>query len=75
MNRTIYLGLIVLGVYLYNSFWGILSSNLLASHYAMPIAFSHNTAVNHANSVTELEIIYGRDEQTEECLRSGNCKD
>lgn len=74
MNKKIYMGLIILPVYISNSTLGLIISILLASQYTFPMIITHSTLVNNANFLPDLKRICARDDQTEDCLRSGNCK-
>ncbi|WGV28108.1 hypothetical protein [Halotia branconii] len=76
MNRTICIGLMVLPVYLYAA------EASFASSGSIPILKDQISIINvltvHSKN-TQLHLapwqIFARDEQTGECLRSGDCKD
>jgi hypothetical protein len=74
MNEKIYMGLIILPVYLSNSTLGLIISILLVSQYIYIVIITHNALVTHANFLLDSKPIYARHYQTEDCLRSGNCK-
>ncbi|WP_375499611.1 hypothetical protein [uncultured Nostoc sp.] len=76
MNRTICIGLIALPVYLYNAQLGnTCSSDVLIVENQLPII----TALVVHNTNSQLEKfpwqISARDDQTEDCLRAGTCRD
>jgi hypothetical protein len=75
MNRTIYIRLMALPVYLYTAEASFASS---ANIPILKDQISINTLTIHSNN-TQLHLvpwqIFARDEQTGECLRSGECKD
>ncbi len=76
MNRTICIGLMALPVYLYTA------EASFASSGNIPILKDQISIINaltvHSKN-TQLHLapwqIFARDEQTGECLRSGDCKD
>ncbi|AFZ27887.1 hypothetical protein Cylst_5910 [Cylindrospermum stagnale PCC 7417] len=75
MNRTICAGLMALPVYLYNSSAGFASSGVPFFQQMFPI-----TVVQRVFSTnTQLHLvpwaIAARDDQPEDCLRLGICKD
>ncbi len=75
MNKTIYIGLMALPVYLYTAEASFASSgNIPTLKDQISII---NTFIYSKN--TQLNLvpwqIFARDEQTGECLRSGECKD
>ncbi len=74
MNKKIYMGLIILPVYISNSTLGLIISILLVSQYICIVIITHNALVTHANFLPDWKRICARDDQTEDCLRSGNCK-
>ncbi|MGM3304909.1 hypothetical protein ACSQ6I_02815 [Anabaena sp. WFMT] len=68
--------LMILPVCLSNSTSGIASSNLSLFQYMLPMTIAQNTIVADANFQPEFKKnIHARDDQTEDCLRSGICKD
>jgi hypothetical protein len=73
-KKIIYMGLIILPVYISNSTLGLIISILLAPKYTYPVIITHNTLVTDANFLPDWKRICPRDDQTEDCLRSGNCK-
>lgn len=76
MKRKVYTGLMVLPVCLFNSSLGLTSSNLSLFQYMLPTAIAHNTVATKANFSPGLhQKIQARDDQTEDCLRLGICKD
>jgi len=70
MNRTIYIGLMALPVYLYNA---CLSFSIL--NYKVPITTALIAVSTNAQLHTVPWRISARDDQTEDCLRAGICKD
>jgi hypothetical protein len=76
MKRKVYIGLMVLPVCLFNSTLGLASSNLSSFQYMLPMTIAHNTVATKANFPPGLhKKIQARDDQTEDCLRLGICKD
>ncbi|MEA5552554.1 hypothetical protein VB713_16555 [Anabaena cylindrica UHCC 0172] len=76
MNRKIYMRLMLLPVCLSNSISGLASSNFSLFQYISPMTIAQNTIVADANFQPEFnKNIQARDDQTEDCLRSGICKD
>ncbi|NDJ21995.1 hypothetical protein GS682_10170 [Nostoc sp. B(2019)] len=75
MNRKIYIGLMALPVYLYNACSIFASSDVPIFNSKVPIT----TAVIAVSTNAQLKIvpwqISARDDQTEDCLRAGICKD
>ncbi|MBE9035664.1 hypothetical protein [aff. Roholtiella sp. LEGE 12411] len=75
MNRTIYIGLMALPVYLYNVCSSFASTDVPIFNYKVPIT----TALIAVSTNAKLHIvpwqISARDDQTEDCLRAGICKD
>ncbi|WP_193199409.1 hypothetical protein [Nostoc sp. MG11] len=75
MNRKIYIGLMALPVYLYNACLSFASSDVPIFNSKVPIT----TAVIAVSTNPRLKIvpwqISARDDQTEDCLRAGICKD
>jgi hypothetical protein len=75
MNRKIYIGLMALPVYLYNACSSFASSDVPIFNSKVPIT----TAVIAVSTNAQLKIvpwqISARDDQTEDCLRAGICKD
>lgn len=76
MNRTICIGLMALPVYLYNAQLGnIYSSDVSIVENQFPII----TALVVYNTNSQLDKfpwqISARDDQTEDCLRAGTCRD
>ncbi|MFN6517662.1 MAG: hypothetical protein RMY29_024695 [Nostoc sp. CreGUA01] len=75
MNRTICIGLMALPIYLSNTELGNVCNNVSIvknqlSTIAALVVYSTNTASN----IFPWQIS-ARDDQTEDCLRSGICKD
>jgi hypothetical protein len=75
MNRTIYIGLMALPIYLYNSGAGFAGSRMLLLQPMNSIMITHNTAHQQAQSHRVPWEITARDDQPEDCLRLGICKD
>jgi|GEM_PF-2786181 len=67
MGKYICLGLIALPICPHNSTSKIIDSSLFISNLSRL-----STIVAHSQSLNQ--ITFARDDQTEECLRRGNCK-
>ncbi|MDZ8186107.1 MAG: hypothetical protein RMX96_14795 [Nostoc sp. ChiSLP02] len=75
MNRTICIGLMALPVYLSNAQLGNVCSNVLIVKNHLPsIAFLMVDSTNAQLDILPWQIS-ARDDQTEDCLRTGICKD
>ncbi len=75
MNRTIYIGLMALPVYLYNACSSFASSDILILNYKVPITTALIAVSTNAQLHAVPWRISARDDQTEDCLRAGICKD
>jgi hypothetical protein len=76
MNRTICIGLMVLPVYLYSAALGnACSSNVPMFKDKLPITTALVAYSANFHSRLMPWQISARDDQTEDCLRSGICKD
>ncbi|TAF11233.1 MAG: hypothetical protein EAZ77_01360 [Nostocales cyanobacterium] len=69
------MGLMILPMCLSNSTLGFGSSNLLLFQYVQHRAIAHNSVVTNADFQLKIQNIGARDDQTEDCLRLGICKD
>ncbi|MEH2068563.1 MAG: hypothetical protein V7K47_10450 [Nostoc sp.] len=75
MNRTICIVLMALPVYLFNAELGNVCSNVSIVKNQLPnIAALMVESTNASSSILPWQI-WARDDQTEDCLRSGICKD
>lgn len=75
MNRTICMGLMALPVYLYNSGVGFASSGVPFFKQMFPITVAQSATNTDAQLYIVPLAIAARDDQPEDCLRSGICKD
>ncbi|MBD2388632.1 hypothetical protein [Cylindrospermum sp. FACHB-282] len=75
MNRTICAGLMALPVYLYNSSVGFASSGVPLFKQIFPITITQSATSKEAKLYIVPWKITARDDQPEDCLRSGICKD
>lgn len=67
MNKQICISLVVLPVYLHNPASKMISNGLLLStRLILPLSITHV----HFSP----KVIFARDDQTEDCLRTGGCK-
>jgi len=76
MNRTICIGLMALHVYLYNAQLGnIYSSDVSIVEDQLPIITTLVVYSTNSQFDKLLWQISARDDQTEDCLRAGTCRD
>lgn len=72
MNRTIWIGLMALPVYLYNANLNFADGNVVTS-FLKPLSIV--TDGTNAQSPIAPWQISARDDQPEDCLRDGICRD
>jgi hypothetical protein len=75
MNRKFYIELMILPVYLSNYTSVFANSNVSVFQYMLPMIISQNSVVIDVNFQVGMKNILARDDQTEDCLRLGICKD
>ncbi|MCC5642027.1 hypothetical protein LC607_03430 [Nostoc sp. CHAB 5824] len=76
MNRTICIGLMALPVYLYNAQLGkTCSSDVSIVENQLPIITALVVYSTNSQSDKFPWQILARDDQTEDCLRAGTCRD
>jgi hypothetical protein len=74
MGRKIYLGIMILPVYFFNSTSAIASSSFSPVNYSQSMPISQNITLNNADFPQKLKVFSGRDHKDPQCLRSGDCK-
>ncbi|MGH1395257.1 MAG: hypothetical protein ACRAVC_14695 [Trichormus sp.] len=76
MNSKIYIGMVALPIYLYNADVNLLNHDQFAS-FSNKLSGVNFVVAENTNTQSQMmsSLIAGRDEQTEDCLRSRICQD